>query len=157
MLIVGLGPALFPFSFFHPLAFCPRPLGGPFLLLQLYVIFWQTEGIPATMQCLMRLNQCIDENACDVTIVVLMMMMVVVVMPLLYPPDRISSPRTPQISRRLCPQASLFCFVLLWCVVSTNRAKNMDDPGRVVWFDKIWPNGQEALSQRRIAGRACRC
>lgn len=57
MLIVGPGPALFPFFFFPPLGLLsPAPWVAPFLLLPVYVIFWQTEGIPATMQCLMRLK-----------------------------------------------------------------------------------------------------
>lgn len=56
MLIVGHGPALFPLFFFPPLGLLSPAPGRPFLLLQVYVIFWQTEGIPATMQCLVRLK-----------------------------------------------------------------------------------------------------
>lgn len=91
----------------------------------------------------MRLEkQCINENACDVTIVVITTM--VVVMPLSITLLAASPvPERPKYQDALAHEPSFVLFLLLRYVVSTKPCGGYDCPGRIIGSDEVQPGARE--------------
>lgn len=90
----------------------------------------------------LKKKQCIDENACDVTIVVMMTM--VVVMPLSITLSAASPvPERPKYQDALAHEPNLLFFSFSGMSCQQNRAEGMIVPGRIIGCDEVQPGARE--------------